>query len=219
MSQPVAFFDVDHTLIEIQSMLSFLEYYYRVSAREARYQQALTHLQAIKEAGASREVLNLDFYALLEGESWSDLHLVGQCWFTQCRISDHLIPETLACLQQHRQEGALIVLVSGSFTPCLDPLVAMIRPDAVLCTELACRSGRLTGRVEQQVIGQGKVTAITEWMAGRGIDLQKSHAYGDDISDVPMLELVGYPVVVGHNPELRELARHKGWRTLHNTRG
>lgn len=219
MSQPVAFFDVDHTLIEIQSMLSFLEYYYRVSAREECYQLALTHLQALKEAGASREALNLAFYSVLEGESWSDIHLVGQCWFAQCRISDHLMPETHGCLQQHRQDGALIVLVSGSFTPCLDPLASVLQPDAVLCTQLACRAGRLTGKVEQQVIGLGKVTAITEWMAGKGIDLQQCHAYGDDISDAPMLGLVGYPVVVGHNSELGELARLKGWRSLHNTRG
>ena len=48
--------------------------------------------------------------------------------------------------------------------------------------------------------------AITE-----DLDLAESFAYSDSITDLPMLEAVGHPVVVNPDRELRRIAVERGW--------
>ena len=47
------------------------------------------------------------------------------------------------------------------------------------------------------------------------MDLADCHAYGDSISDLPLLELVGHPVAVNADFRLAREARRRGWLTLH----
>ena len=43
------------------------------------------------------------------------------------------------------------------------------------------------------------------------IDLAESFAYSDSITDLPMLEAVGHPVVVNPDRDLRRIALERGW--------
>jgi phosphoserine phosphatase len=75
--------------------------------------------------------------------------------------------------------------------------------------------GAFTGRFEGPfVYGPGKVEAMEEFAAGHDIELADSYAYSDSISDLPMLEAVGHPVVVNPDPALAEVARREGWQTM-----
>ena len=47
------------------------------------------------------------------------------------------------------------------------------------------------------------------------IDLDASYAYSDSESDLPMLRVVGHPVVVNPDPHLRRIAAEEGWEVLH----
>ena len=46
-----------------------------------------------------------------------------------------------------------------------------------------------------------------------GIDLDRSYAYSDSATDLPMLEVVGHPVVVNPDRELARVARERDWRS------
>jgi phosphoserine phosphatase len=50
--------------------------------------------------------------------------------------------------------------------------------------------------------------------ADRGLDLEASWAYSDSMSDLPMLEAVGNPVVVNPDPPLLTLARERDWQVM-----
>ena len=45
-----------------------------------------------------------------------------------------------------------------------------------------------------------------------GIDLTRSYAYSDSVTDLPMLEAVGNPVAVNPDKELRREAEERGWQ-------
>jgi hypothetical protein len=47
-----------------------------------------------------------------------------------------------------------------------------------------------------------------------GIDLDASYAYSDSITDLPMLEVVGHPVVVNPDRELARIAKEREWTVL-----
>ena len=46
------------------------------------------------------------------------------------------------------------------------------------------------------------------------LDLSTSWAYSDSISDLPMLEAVGHPVVVNPDSALAKLASDRGWQVM-----
>ena len=72
-------------------------------------------------------------------------------------------------------------------------------------------TGRPTGLF---IYGEGKARAIEQLAAREGIDLSQSYAYTDSASDLPMLRLVGHPVVVNPDRELLRIARQEGWEVL-----
>jgi phosphoserine phosphatase len=67
-------------------------------------------------------------------------------------------------------------------------------------------NSELTG---EQTIGQGKARAVEGFWDRVGADARNSFAYGDDISDLPMLEAVGVPIVVAEGRGLEEVAEQR----------
>ena len=56
--------------------------------------------------------------------------------------------------------------------------------------------------------------AIAELAASQGYDLERSYAYSDSITDLPMLEAVGHPYAVNPDRGLRREAANRGWPVL-----
>ena len=55
---------------------------------------------------------------------------------------------------------------------------------------------------------------ILELAEVRGYDLERSYAYSDSVTDVPMLEVVGHAHAVNPDKELRKVAAANGWPIL-----
>jgi phosphoserine phosphatase len=71
--------------------------------------------------------------------------------------------------------------------------------------------GRYTGEIELYAYGPGKADAVRAMAEEEGIDLEASYAYSDSITDLPLLEVVGNPVVVNPDSELAAIAAERGW--------
>ena len=56
--------------------------------------------------------------------------------------------------------------------------------------------------------------AVLALAAAQGYNLAESYAYSDSITDLPMLEAVGHPVVVNPDRALRKEAIARGWPIL-----
>lgn len=107
--------------------------------------------------------------------------------------------DTAAELRRHQDEGRVVVLVSASLSPYLEPLGEILEVDAVLCTELEERDGVLTGELAgPNCRGSAKVDALLRWAAGAGISHEGwlTAAYGDSSGDTEMLALAARGVDV-----------------------
>lgn len=51
------------------------------------------------------------------------------------------------------------------------------------------------------------------------IDLAASYAYADSIYDLPLLEMLGHPVVVYPEARLTAIARQRGWPLMGEVEG
>ncbi|MEZ8219747.1 HAD-superfamily subfamily IB hydrolase, TIGR01490 [Candidatus Fervidibacteria bacterium JGI MDM2 SSWTFF-3-K9] len=117
-------------------------------------------------------------------------------------------------IQWHRERNHQIVLVTGGADFTVAPLAQWLNAD-LLAAKLEEVDGKFTGRlVGKPLIGVGKADAIKTYAGEKGIDLQASYAYGDSVSDAPMLECVGNPVAVNPDRKLRRLAMERGWRIV-----
>jgi HAD superfamily hydrolase (TIGR01490 family) len=213
-----AFFDVDETLISIKSMFDFLAFWHyerdtlgQLAVLESLFAQA-------RVAGASREHLNRMYYRALRGAELAALRAAGQRWF-RLRFRNGNAPyhaAAVAELRRHQASGVNAVFVSGSMAPILAPIAADLEVRYILCAQLVLdEDARLTGEIgAPQTIGAGKAAAVTAFLHHHGALARDCFAYGDDISDVAMLELVGTPVAVGHSAELAAVASQRGWSSL-----
>ena len=127
-----------------------------------------------------------------------------------------LRPDVAEVLRQHQAEGHQVILVSGAFEELLAYIGERLGVRHVVGTRLELTRGRYSGRAIKPCFGPDKVVLLTELLAKSGleVDLSQSFAYGDSISDVPMLELVGNPVAVYPDSLLRDYASQKGWQII-----
>ena len=90
----------------------------------------------------------------------------------------------------------------------------MLGADKVIATRMEIVDGKYTGDIEYYAYAEEKARAIRELADERGYDLERSYAYSDSVTDVPMLEAVGHPHAVNPDRELRRIAAAEGWPVL-----
>lgn len=215
--QVYVFFDVDDTLISVKSMMSFQNFWFEVfpdAGAEARYHADLRqHLHS----DASWEFLNRLYYQHFRGRRVLDVKRCGEAWFRhmQAKHPAFFHPVPLAELRYHQYHGHEIVFVSGSFPALLRPIATHLRVRHILATTLEIKGEVYTGEIlAPQTIGQGKVEAMDLFLHAVGGRADSCYAYGDDISDLPMLEAVGNPVVVKGGRKLESHALQAGWKVI-----
>ncbi|KQU00380.1 HAD family hydrolase [Sanguibacter sp. Leaf3] len=217
MPRPLlAFFDVDETLIRPKSMFSFLD---RVLLQQGwssdDRSHAVSRFSRLAETGAPREQVNAAYYKALAGLSHSWVLELGRTWFFDEVASGSFFHEpVLDELMGLRADGAAVALVSGSFEACLAPVARAVDAEHVLGSEPATADGVYTGEIAVPMIGAAKADAAQQLIEALGIDRRRVRAYGDHLSDAPLLRRAGEGVVVGSQPDMRRLAAIEGWRHL-----
>lgn len=211
-----AFFDVDGTLTRDTTLFAFLRHDLAARGRPAEeYGRARSRLRALTDAGTPRTETNRQYFELYAGRGEEELAAAGRAWFREARARPGFYrDEAVAALRAHAARGELIVLVSGSFAPCLDPIREELGADLLLCTRPQIAAGRYTGRTVEPMVDGAKARAVLRLATELGLSLGECHGYADHVSDVPFLEAVGRPVAVGDDPGLRSVARSRGWAVL-----
>ncbi|HEY5834843.1 HAD family hydrolase [Streptomyces sp.] len=215
-----AFFDVDETLITVKSMFHFLEFYLDEQGEPpSTYHRLTAELHRMAAAGTPRQHVNRHYYGFFAGHSEQRLARAGRDWFDRQLASGGLfVPEPVARLAGHVRAGDFVMLLSGSFFACLDPIAEHLGAHWAMGTRPRVRRGVLTGEVLAPMIGAAKGRAARATMAVRGLDPAWCSAYGDHSSDLDLLLSVGRPVVVGSDTVLTGYAARDGWERIASDR-
>lgn len=210
-----AFFDVDETLITVKSMFDFLRFHLEdEQSPEVGQATRWTELQKTMDTGSlSRGDVNRGYYRIYRGLSPDLLRAQGDRWFEQRRRESGFIqPAVMRALARHRLAGEVVVLVSGSFPACLEPLRVALGAHHLLCSRPRVGAdGLLTGEIERPMIGATKAIAMRELAKRHGLSLPLSSGYADHASDLPLLLEVGHPAVVGFDPVLDQYVKRNQW--------
>lgn len=111
------------------------------------------------------------------------------------------------------------MFVSGSMTDILWPAMAALGVEHALCSEPVVVDDRYTGELWRTAIGEHKATHAQCYAQKQGQPLAACYAFGDHISDLPLLTVVGHPCAVNPCPGLLAEAQRRGWPVLWSTVG
>lgn len=219
---PVAFFDVDETLVAMKSPFALLRHRLREQGDldGSVYRSKVVPIREFAAGGGAPAEASAMFYRAVAGVRWSELMSQGRAWYAELRDRREIpfLAAPVRELSRHQSQGHFTVAVSGAWPATLLPMAEDLGIDLVLCSEPEVdENGLLTGRIARAMFGPAKAAAVRAVIAERGVAAADCFAYADDPSDLDMLRLVGRPTVVGDHPVLAGVAAERGWRMLPNT--
>ena len=211
--QPAAFFDLDRTLIEVNSGYRYALYERRrgriswTQFARATIWMGLYHLSLVDIERAFAEAVRH-----YRGAHVDELRDITRDFFDE-HIVPAFQPGAQTALQSHRERGHPLVLLTAS-SPYMSELAAETwELDDWLCNRFPTDDdGHLRGTFERPLCyGEGKVHRAQRWAKKHGINLEQSYFYTDSYSDIPMLQRVKNPRVINPDPRLRRAALSQGW--------
>jgi HAD superfamily hydrolase (TIGR01490 family) len=212
-----AFFDLDRTVISRSSSLSLAPAFHErgLLGRQDRLKAAVAQRIFVRfGAGRGRVGQTADSaMAFLKGMRVELLREIVE-ESTESALRPHVYDGALGLLARHRERGERSFIVSAALQEIVDVLVAELGFDGGLGSTAEVEDGVYTGRLLRRLDGRAKAEAVTALAAAEEIDLQESTAYSDSASDVPFLEVVGHPVAVNPDRQLRRVAAERSWRVL-----
>jgi HAD superfamily hydrolase (TIGR01490 family) len=211
----VAAFDVDGTLVETNVVEYFL--WMRLKAQPLQDWPAFM-AQMLRKGPRwlflerrSRAEFQRSFYREYAGLDVEEMRRLGEEALHAVTLR-RIYPDGIRRIREHKRAGHRVLLLTGALDVVVEPLAALLEVE-VDCAHLLVKDGRLTGDLQSPPpAGEARSTLLEEYARATSVTLEESFAYADSLSDLPMLEIVGTPVVVNPDPRLSQLAGQRGWR-------
>ena len=206
-----AFFDMDNTLLSLDSGTSYTKFLYARGELSKRTVARVLYWSTLyKLALLDMESVFAKLCADLEGDSEEEMIAKCDVWYRD-HVAAAVAPAARVAIDYHRRAGHAVVLATGSTVYAARPVARGIGIEHVLASELEVTAGTFTGRASALCFGHHKVTLAEDWARKNGVDLAASFFYSDSYNDLPMLERVGKAVAINPDARLRRHARRRGW--------
>ena len=219
MKPKVALFDLDHTLLPIDSDYSWGEFTQQIGWTDPvvfkrRNDEFFAHYQA-----GTLDVHDYVRFAVEAlRERGRDAYEEAHARFMREWIQPVLKPEALDLVRGHQQQGDLVAIVTATNELVTRPIAAALGVPELIAVELERDgSGWITGEIAGvPSMREGKVLRVEQWLAARDLDWLdvETTFYSDSLNDLPLLEQVDHPVATNPDPRLRTIALERGWRIL-----
>jgi HAD superfamily hydrolase (TIGR01490 family) len=216
----LALFDLDHTLIPIDSDHAWGEFMLRQGwADPVEFGRSNDVFFAQYQAGT----LDIHEYIEFATRPWRDRpaaeQAAAQAVFLREVVGPVLTPAAHALVKEHQDCGDLVAIVTATNEFVTAPIAAAFGVDHLLAVRLERGpAGNITGRIDGvPSFREGKTRRTEQWLAGLGHKLQdfgRVSVYSDSTNDLPLLELATDAVATNPSPSLETIARARGWRIL-----
>ena len=216
----LALFDLDHTLLPLDSDHAFGEYLVHIGWANAQEHQRQNDA-FYQDYLAGR--LDMTAYIRFATAAWrgrppEQLDQLTADFMREV-IQPALREEARALVQQHRAQGELLALVTSTNEFITAPIAKAFGFETLIATQLERDArGRVTGRIQGvPSLREGKVQRVAAWLQDQGLDwtsFDTIYCYSDSTNDLPLLERATHPVATNPGPELERIAHERGWPIL-----
>jgi HAD superfamily hydrolase (TIGR01490 family) len=213
-------FDLDHTLLPLDSDHEFGEFLVRKGLadpdeyrrrNDGFYQQYCDGTLVLDEY--------IDFTTSIWRQLDDGAQAALQTDYLDEVIRPALKPAAIELVEAHRAQGDLIAIVTATNEFVTRPIAEAFGVPELIAVKLQRDgAGRVTGRIDGvPSFREGKIIRVEQWLAERGhgwADFQRVSFYSDSPNDLPLLERVNDPVATNPSPALETVAQARGWRLL-----
>lgn len=213
-ARQAAFFDLDKTIIATSSAFAF--------GKEFMHKGLISHTDALQislakasymMSGLSSEQMDAtrdQLAALVAGWEVDEVVRIAERALHTV-VTPTIYSEARELIRYHQSAGHDVIIISASATQLVSLIAKELGIDDIVATELEIVDGKFTGEFLTYLKGPAKAAAMKEIVTRRGYDLSASYAYSDSATDIPMLELVGHPVAVNPDRQMKKAALERGW--------
>ncbi len=216
----LALFDLDHTLLPLDSDHAWGEFTVKLGWRDAEsHSRANNAFYAQYKAGT----LNVADYVRFATSAARE-HGQRKAAQAHARFMDEVIrpamrPQAIELVREHQRAGDTVVIVTATNEFVTRPIAQAFGVDELIAIELERDAqGEPTGEIRGTPSFQGgKVVRVEQWLAARGLSwdhVAHSSFYSDSINDLALLEKVHQPVATNPDERLSAIAIERGWRIL-----
>lgn len=215
-----AFFDLDHTLIPMDSDFSWGTYTVKLgwvdpdqfaSRNEQFYSQYKNGTLDIHEY--------IEFATRALRMRSREECLNARSAYVSDVIAPVIMPAALSLVKKHQELGDTIVLVTATNEFVTRPIAPLFGIEHLIAVDLeidAITGGYTGGISGVPSFREGKVARVKQWLRSRGLDLAitRTTFYSDSINDLPLLEAVDKPVATNPDDALRRIAQERNWEIV-----
>jgi len=213
----LALFDLDHTLLPIDSDYEWGQFLVRTGEVDAvEYARRNDVFYAQYEAGALDAVEYLEFalgiLAQFSREQLDSWHVD----YMREVIEPKIFPAARELVKKHLDAGDLVAIVTATNAFITAPIARALGVEHLIAAQPEYDTkGTPTGRlVGEPSYGAGKILHTNAWLKTRGQkleDFEHSYFYSDSQNDIPLMSIVTDPVATNPNAKLTAHAQAHGW--------
>ena len=215
----LALFDLDHTLLPLDSDYEWARFLARLGVvNETEQQQRNQYFMDQYRAGSLDMAEFLQFQlAPLAAHPRETLDAWHQRYMQEV-IRPAMRPAAIELVRKHQQAGDLCAIVTATNEFVTAPIAQAFGIAHLVATGIESINGRFTGRPRgTPSFREGKLTRTNEWLATLGLRFEvfsQTYFYSDSANDIPLLSRVSHPVATNPDVRLEALARERGWTVL-----
>ncbi|MFC5480400.1 HAD family hydrolase [Massilia suwonensis] len=217
----LALFDLDHTLLPIDSDFEWGQFLVRVGAVDGvAYQRRNEEFFAQYQQGVLDPVEYLEFaLGTLAGFAPEALDELYARYLEEV-IEPAIRPPARALVQRHLDAGDLVAIITATNHYITAPIARIFGVEHhIAAMPEYDADGRLTGKLAgTPTSGPGKVVHMHAWLEELGRpfgSFERSYFYSDSHNDIPLLSVVSHPVATNPSAALASHAHAQGWPLLH----
>ncbi len=210
-----AFFDLDNTILSINSGKALISKAYRVGLlSNTELLRAFWFSISYKlNIGNTIQLLGKMVGWIKDKKEESLDNLAGEVFDDQ--LSKFIRNDISTEINMHRERGAKTAILSSSIIPLCSRVAVHLGIDDIICSVLEIKNGVFTGKTETNLcFGKEKAVRLTEYCLKNNLNPAEAYYYGDSIDDFHALAIVGNPVCVYPDKKLRKIAKTLGWRII-----
>lgn len=209
----LALFDLDHTLLNIDSDHAWGEFLISKHLVDAaRHRQKNDQFYQDYLAGTLDAVAYNEF--VFEFLSQHDMNYLKQIHdeFMQEIIQPAMRPKGQAAIARHQQLGHHVVIITATNAFVTRPIANAFGVADLIASEPEILDNRYTGRLKGEPCFQvGKLHHLERWLAEQDSAVEESWGYSDSFNDRFLLEHVNHAIAVNPDTRLHAHALAHAW--------
>lgn len=212
MNTPTVVFDLDGTIIDIDSAQAWLSFLIEQNVANAlQTNEVCSELMTLYDSGLMDMSQYMAAWLLpLNGINLHELALLTDRFVKQV-IEPKIYPDAISTIRWHQAQGHHVAIISASPEIIVKPIATYLNVEQAMGIRVEQRNKTISQiALPPFTFKEGKVTVTKQWL--QKINLTElNYAYSDSINDLALLEFASLATCINPCKNLNALAQKNNW--------